>query len=158
MAQIVQWIKREFFHVLPAFLFFLVAFSFIDVTEDLLLRRGGIHFSFWTIFIASLLVAKIVLVVDHLAFMRMFEKKPLIWSVLWKTVVYAVAIFSIRFLIRWSPFLFRSEPFDLFLSTVDWAIFWAVQMWYYMLFFVFNFSRGLIQFIGAEKARRIFFG
>jgi hypothetical protein len=162
MLRVIQWAKREFLHVLPAFIFFLAAFSLICFTERSLLKRGGVQFSYWTIFIAAALVAKIVLVLDHLRFMKLFERKPLIWNVIWKTVVYAIAVFLLRFSIRLAPFLADRESwgaeFTQFLDTVDWAVFWAVQSWYYTLFFVFNLSREFVLVIGPEKTRRIFFG
>jgi hypothetical protein len=162
MQPILQWFKREFLHVFPAFLFFFVAFGLINLTEGVVLKRGGVQFSFWTIFIASALVAKIVLVIDHFPLMQIFERRPLIWSVIWKTLVYAVAVFLLRFLIRLTPFLSTNQPwadqFKLFLESIDWTIFWAVQSWYYTLFFVFNVSREFVQVIGLEKTRRIFLG
>ncbi len=162
MQRILHWIKREFSHVFPAFLFFFAAFGLINLTEGVVLRRGGVQFSFWAIFIAAALVAKIVLVIDHLSFMQMFEKKPLLWSVLWKTVVYAIAVFALRFSLSLIPFLFVHQPwtdqFKEFFKAMDWTIFWAVQSWYYTLFFLFNLSREFIQVIGIEKTRRIFLG
>lgn len=69
-------IKREFLHVLPIFLFFLVSFTLINWTESFLFRRSGITpFGFLEVAIAAALIAKIVLVVDHLPLTHLFRKK-----------------------------------------------------------------------------------
>lgn len=161
--KVLLWIKKEVFHVFPVFVFFLVAFVAINVVEGYLFRRAGIApVTFLQIVIAAALVAKILLVIDHLKLVNLFKNQPLIWTVLWKTLVYWVMTSWIRLLLRFFPFIVRGEPleFDLdnFIWQMDWHFFGAVQVVYLLLFLQFVTGRELTEVIGVQKMRKLFFG
>ncbi len=163
MAKVFKWVTKEFLHIFPVFVFFFLAFVVINIVEDYLFKRAGIApFSLLQIFVAAALIAKILLVVDHTGFINLFSKKPLIWTSLWKTFVYWGMTGIIRALIRLVPFIVRGQPleFDLdnFIWQMDWHFFWAVQVVYLMLFFLFVTARELTEVIGFHKMRRLFFG
>jgi len=159
MKRLVEWVKRECFHVIPAFLFFFISFYLVNLTEDLLLRAEGIKlYGFVTVLLAAAIVAKVILVVDHLPFIKAFSSRPFIWNTLWKTGVYGIGTLIFRFFERLMPFLFKGEGYERFLHEVHWPVFWAIQIWYLMLFFVFVFGYKLVEVIGPKKVRKMFFG
>lgn len=158
-----RWVKREFFHVLPAFIFFFVSFNLINIVEGMILRQEGIPpYTLLTVFVASLVVAKVLLIVDHLPFINPFRKFPLIYNTLWKVFLYGTTIILFRFIDRYVHFLWAhpSEAANLhtFLANIHWVMFWVVTIWYELLFFVFVVSRELITALGPAKVRRLFFG
>jgi len=163
MLNMLQWIKKEIIHVFPAFLFFYLSFSLINVTEGFMFKKAGIGpFSFTTILIASAVVAKVLVVIDHLPFINAFPNKPLIFNVIWKTMLYLASSFCFRFLIRLFPFFWTTNSlitdYNNFLMDMNWRLFMAIQSWYVILFFVFVTFRELALIIGSTKVRRIFFG
>ena len=157
-------IKREFLHVLPIFLFFLVSFTVINWTEVFLFKRIGITpFGFLEVAIAAALIAKIVLIVDHTRLIRLFRKKPLAYGIVWKTAIYWALLLVVRLAIRFVPFLFGAdngfrEDLALFIGQLDWNLFTSIQIYYLMLLFIFVTFQELTYKIGPAKMRRLFFG
>ena len=162
MRRIYKWVKKELFHVLPIFVFFFLAFNFVNLTEALMRKKEGVRaFSFLLVFIAASVVAKIFVVIDHLPLVNAF-RQPLIQHVVWKTFLYGTASFLVRYLNRLIPFLISKEPLTIsyqqFTAAVNWPLFWAIQIWYFVLFFLFILGRELTLVIGVPKIRQIFFG
>ncbi|MES2273558.1 MAG: hypothetical protein V4487_05165 [Chlamydiota bacterium] len=157
------WTKREFLHILPVFIFFLISFNIINMTEIFLFKKAGITpFTFLHILIAAGLIAKVILVIDHLPFTNLFRNKPLIYNSLWKTLIYWLITLAVRFCMLLFPFLFERETFSMefhnFVSQINWRLFTSIQTWYLLLFFLFVTVRELTEVIGPAKMRKIFFG
>jgi len=162
MTRIFKWLKRESLHIAPVFLFFFIAFNIINATEGFLLKKAGLEtYTLLDIAVAAALIAKIFLVIDHLPVNLIFLKKPLIYIVVGKTLLYWVIAFLVRMGIRLFPFLFYKEglknEWNLFLAHVDWRLVLSVQTWYLMLLFLFVASRELALVIGPKKMHQIFF-
>lgn len=75
-----RWIKQEILHVIPVFLYFFIFFTLINWIETFLFEANGMSpFRFYEVVIAAALIAKIVLVVDHLPWINWFKNRPLIF-------------------------------------------------------------------------------
>jgi hypothetical protein len=159
-----RWVKKEICHVLPIFFFFLIFFMLINWIEALLFEQAGVTpYRFLEVAIAAALIAKIVLVVDHLRFIDFFKGKPLAYGIFWKTTIYWIILFIVRLLIRFVPFLWGDPnhfPEDLarFFNTVHWNVFISIQAYYLMLLFIFVTFHELELKIGLATMRRLFFG
>ncbi len=158
------WMKKELYHILPIFFFFLVSFTLINWIEAFLFERIGVTpFRFLEIAIAAALIAKIVLIVDHIPIIQLFRKRPLIYIIFWKTAVYWILLLLVRFCIQFTPFLFGQEgtfqeDLDRFFDQVNWNLFISVQAYYLMLLFIFVTFQELAFKIGTARMRRLFFG
>ncbi len=158
-----QWVKRTSFRVFLAFLFFFIAFNLLNMTEALFLKSKGIPpFSFYTVTLAAAVIAKILIVIDHLPFINAFPNKPLIFNILWKTFLYEFAAFIVRFLMRLLPCILATKDIALgyqqFKASFDTLQFVAIQIWYLMLFFTFVTAQESILALGPTKMRKLFFG
>ncbi len=151
IMRFLRWLKHEFFHVLPAFLFFYISFNLINFTQGLMIKKAEIQpFGFITIFLAAGVVAKVLIAIDFLPVLNAFPRKPLIYNVIWKTILYSLATLLVRLLDRlWN---------DHFGMPLHWTEFWAIQIWYVILFVVFVAARELTYKIGPSKVRQMFFG
>lgn len=163
ILQFFRWAKKEILHVLPAFIFFFIAFNILNWTEHYLFKRAGITpYSFLEIIAAAAVIAKVLLVIDHLPFINLFPKKPLIFNIVWKAFFYWIINFCVRFAIHLSPFIFNNKSivFELtrFFTQMNWDLFITVQVWYLILFFIFVTFHKLSQKIGPAKMRKMFFG
>jgi hypothetical protein len=163
MSKILKTLRHEFIQVLPPTIFFFVTFNLISITKSLMLLEHGIDFSgFATATVGALLVGKVVLVTDKLPFMNQFPEKPLIYNVLWKTMIYVIAVFLVRYLEHIVPFFLELGSLGLahqhLMDEVVWARFWSVQIWLMTLFFVYTSLHEAIRVIGREEALRMFFG
>ena len=64
-----------------------------------MLRENGLPLSsLTTATVAALLIAKVVLITDKFPFINRFPDKPLMYNVVWKTVIYVVAALFIHYL------------------------------------------------------------
>jgi hypothetical protein len=162
--RIFQSLKKEFFHVFPLFLFFLVCFTIINQIEFFLFERAGITpANFLEIALAAGLIAKIVLAIDHLPFINLFSKRPLIITIIWKSMNYWVCLFITRILIRFVPYALSAKSglitdMHLFEAHFDWHLFWAVQVFYLMFLFIYVSFSELTHKIGDKKMKQILFG
>ena len=141
MQKILRTIKRELLEVVPPMIFFFVAFNVITYTKKLMLEEYRIEFSgFVTAAVGALIVGKVVLIVDRIPFINKYPDKPLIYNVVWKTVIYIFVTFIVRFLEFLIPLWWKYRDLDIavehLLDETIWPHFWAIQIWLFCLFFV----------------------
>jgi hypothetical protein len=112
--------------------------------------------------VAALLIAKVVLITDKLAVINRFPAKPLMYNVVWKTVIYAVAALLIHYLEHLVPLWWRTGDLGAanrqLVHEIVWPHFWGTQLWLIVLLFVYCALRELIRAIGREKVIEMFFG
>jgi len=163
MSTIISRVKKEILGVVPAAVFFFIAFQLLALTRALTLEEFGIQVStFVNATIAALIVAKVVLIVDMMPFVNRYPHKPLIYNVLWKTIIYFVAALLVRYIEHLIPFV--RDYGDLALANrhlfdkVIWPHFWGVQIWLLVYFFMFCTIRELVRVLGRERVRSMFFG
>jgi hypothetical protein len=159
-----QIIKKEIVHVLPVFFFFLIFFTLINWIETLLFDQVGMEgFKFYQVLLAAALIAKIVLVIDHMSWIDRYKNTPLAISITWKTLFYWLILFFVRLMIKFVPVFWDNSQnlqADLLqsFSSVQWNLFLSVQAYYLMLLFIFVAFKELVSKIGKKKAKELFFG
>jgi hypothetical protein len=156
-------VEHEMLELLPPTIFFLVAFHIVAISQALMLRAYGISISAVAgATIAALLVAKVVLIADHLRFINRFPEKPLIYNVVWKTVIYVLGALVVHYLEHLLPLWWREGSLAAanhrLLSEVVWPHFWAIQLWLAVLLFVYCALREFIRAVGRREVVRMFFG
>jgi hypothetical protein len=148
--------------LIPVTLFFFVAFQLLALTQALMLKEYGIQVTtFVAATIMAMIVAKVVVLTDHFALVNRFPEKPLIYNVVWKTVIYFVASLVVRYAEHIVHFWRQSAGFveanrRLFLEIV-WPHFWAVQLWLLILLFVYCAFRELVRALGRKRIIAMFF-
>lgn len=161
IKRFLRWIKRGIVHVLPIFLFFLIAFTLINWVEAYLFKHMGVSpFRFLDIAVAAALIAKIVLVADQFRLIALFDREPLFYSILWKTAFYWLLLLVIRFGIRFAHLSGQSLGEDLgrFIYGPNWNVFISIQFIYLLLLFIFVTLQELTRKIGARRMKKLFFG
>ena len=156
MGRVFAFIKKELLEVIPPTLFFFVAFHIIAVTRALMLRQQGIEVTTMAgATVAALVVGKVLLVADHFPFINRFPEKPLIYNIVWKTVIYLVAsvvVVFIEHLVKmWPDGEGLSGAFRHVLDQVSWPRFIAVQIWLFVLLLVYTTFRELIRAVGRDR-------
>jgi hypothetical protein len=163
MRQVFRTLKRNYLLMLPPALFFFLSFSLLKLTESLILREYGIPLtSFAGAAIGALIIAKVVLVVDHLSFTTKFSGKPLLHNVIWKSSIYFAATFTFRYVEQMVSSLREYGDFatanQQLLAGIVWPHFWLIQIWLVILLFIYCATRELIRAIGTEEVMRLFLG
>ena len=163
MTNVLQKIKHEFLKVLPPTIFFFFSFNIVAITSALMMRGHGIEISsFLEATILALIVGKVILVVDHTPFVNKFPDKPLIYNIAWKTFIYMVVVFIVRYFEHFIPY-FRelggfAEAHQQILSEFAWRRFVAIQLWLFVLFVFYSVLVELVRALGKERVVKMFFG
>jgi Ni/Fe-hydrogenase subunit HybB-like protein len=112
--------------------------------------------------IGALIVGKVVLIADALPFINRYPDKPLIYKVIWKTIIYVLAAFLVRLAEHLVPLIIKygsfREKIERLADEIVWPHFWIIYLWLSVLLFVYCALRELIRAIGRDQVPRLFFG
>jgi hypothetical protein len=156
-------LKEEFFKLLPPTIFFFVALHIVMFIRVLMLEGTGISSSSSiSIAVAALILGKAVLIADMLPMINRFPTKPLIYNIVWKTVIYWLISAAIHYLERLVDFWRQTGGFvagnQKLLAEIIWPHFWAIQILLFVLIAIYCTMHELVRVIGKEKVLRLFFG
>ena len=163
MKNIVHTIKHQFQEAIIPAIFFFIVFNLLILTKTLILKAYAVTpTSMAVAIVGAIIVAKVILIADKLPFIKVFSDKPLIFSVLWKTMIYGVMGFVFRCIEELIPLLSKHEGFgaavEHFISGVSWPQFWALQIWLMLALVFFNSVSELDKYFGAGSMRKAFLG
>ena len=163
MKKFFEKLKEEFLEILPPTIFFFLTLQLIAAMRVLMLRGTGITVSSpLEVTLAALILGKAVLIADLLPFINRYPSKPLIYNVLWKTVMYLGIATLLHYVERLVEFWKTADSFTLanekmFAETI-WPHFWAVQILLLLLILLYCTIRELVRVIGRDKILQMFFG
>ncbi len=163
MQKILRSLKHELLEIIPPTIFFIVAFNVITFTKGLMLEDYGIKFSgFITATLGALIVAKVVLIADEIPLINKYPDKPLIYNVVWKTVIYVLVALVVRFMEYLIPLWWKDGNLGLaaghLWGEIIWRHFWVIHIWLVCLFFVYVSFRELARSLGEAQFFKMFFG
>ena len=157
-----DWYIAQMKHLLPPTVFFFLGFNLVLWTKRMILREYQIEFSGYLIAtLAALLVAKAVLVTDHMPFMRRFDGAPLIQPILFKASLYWACVFVIRLGEALFHHLRAGGGLDDFprhlIDSFSWPRFLTIQVWLMVLFLAYVTIHELNRLFGDGELYRLFF-
>lgn len=163
LKNIASRLKREFLHLLPAFIFFFVMFRILGITRDLALKTYGVVPRETAIaLVGSLIVAKAVLIADKIRPLNQYPRRPLIWNVILKTVVFGVIVllffFAEEILRQAKASGGIAAGWRRLEADIIWPAFWAREIWLTVLLLFYCIASELARVLGAAKVKEIFFG
>jgi hypothetical protein len=163
MGKFVSVVKRELVEMFPPTLFFFVILHIVAIIHSLETRGTGISLpTTAAITLSAIVLGKSVLLANMLPFVNRFPEKPLIWNVIWRTLLYAIVAFVVRYLEHLYDF-WRKAP-DLgsanhmLIEQVNWAHFWGLQILLVTLISHYCVLAELARVLGEKKLRHMFFG
>lgn len=156
------WYVAQMKHILPPMIFFFIGFNLILWTKQMILQEQHIEFSgFFVATMAALLVAKAVLVTDHMPFMRRFDGAPLLQPILFKAVIYWACVFLVRIGEGLLHFLHGGGALAAFprhlIDSFSWPRFLTIQVWLMVLFLIYVTIHELNRLFGDGELYRLFF-
>ncbi|MDR3477433.1 MAG: hypothetical protein P4M14_05310 [Gammaproteobacteria bacterium] len=163
MLRLLKWFKEESIRVLPAIIYFVIAFNLIHFTTSLSLREGDVRYlSYFSVTFAALIVGKVLILVNYLPFINAFPNRPLIYNIIWKFCIYCLFFLLVRLLHIFIHGYFNEGSADLAYQHVAQEfvspVFWSGQMWLMLVFFVFIVFSELFSALGKEKVKHLLFG
>jgi len=162
MNKAVEKLKEEFLAVLPPTLFFFIALHIVGLVRVLMTKGTGLPItSSAQIALAALIIGKAVLLADLWPPINRFPEKPLIYNIVWKTVIYYLVASLIHYLERLYDFAKEAGGLvagnEKLLSEIVWAHFWALQIILLVIIFNYCVIRELGRVLGETRMIRMFF-
>ena len=163
MNTAIRRLKHELMEALPPFIYFFIAFHLVAVIRSLMEHQYGIEAAtVMNTTIAALIVAKVVLLSDLLPLVNRFPEKPLVYNIIWKTLIYQlVAILIIYLEHLWEAYReFESlkAANSHMIDALIWPHFWLVQILMLVLFLQYCTLRELARAKGGKWMRALFLG
>jgi len=163
MSKVFPFIKKEIKETLPVVIFFFVMFHLVAITQALLLKDYGITTEGAAVATAfALIIAKVILIVDKLPLMRVFEHRPAIYTIAWKTFIFGVITLLFRFIEETIPVAFKYRSIRAatvhFFQDLSWSHFWAIQLWLTVSLALFCTAAELIDECGAARVKKRLLG
>lgn len=163
MLRILRRLLQEIIDIIPAVVFFCIAFNLIVLTDMLTTERYGIRvFGFVSATVMAIVVGKVMLAVNLLPWVNAFRNRPLIYNTLWRATLYNLASLALRYTELLVRFALKhgslSEGCRHLTTDFDWSRFWAVQIWLATLFLIFAALQEINRALGSGRLFDIFFG
>ena len=163
MSKLSAKIREEIEALISPTIFFFVALHLVALLRVLMLKGTGIApATTASIAVAALILGKAVLIADLLPFINRYPHKPLVYNVVWKTVIYVLLSMFIHYLERLVDFWRETGGFmaanEKLLAEMVWPHFWAIQILLLVLILMYCTAREFARVIGENKVRRMFFG
>lgn len=156
-----HFVVREVREMMPSVIFFFVGFNMVLLTKQLFLNAYLITLADLMLAAVSALIAgKVVLIGDAIPLMRRYDRAPLIYSIVYKTIFYVILVFFARLIEAGVPFIGHGgwpSFVDHLLTIFSWQRFIATQLWIIVLFAVYVTGAELSRLFGDGELHKIFF-
>jgi len=162
MSKLTAAVGREIRELVPAMLFFLVAFHMLSITKAVLLTDYAITPESTTLAtVAAIIVAKTILILDHTALARLFSSR-MIYNLVWKTVLFGTVAILIRQVEELVPVLLRHGDV---VATIREEVagtssshFLIIHMWLYTLLLIYALASEAVGRIGRDGLWAVLLG
>jgi hypothetical protein len=159
-----SWAREEFWKILPVWIFFFLSFGLLALTRMSIFGEYQIKPSEQPEYlVGSLIMAKVVLLVDALFTTEGWEGRPLIYLTLWNTGLYFLAALVLHqfeqiFTLMRHYHVGFAEANREILRAMEQPTFWTIMISVLVLTFGFCMLRALIRAIGSDRVIEMFFG
>jgi len=163
MSKFTETVVKEVRELIPPTLFFFIALHVVALMRTLMLEGTGVSpGTTMSVAIASLILGKAVLLADLLPFVNRYPDHPLIYNIAWKSLLYMLMAMLIHYLERLVDFSRKAGGIvagnEKMLAEMIWPRFWATQLLLAVLILGYCTIREVVRKLGADEARRMFFG
>jgi hypothetical protein len=155
-----RWLWDEFLHVLPAIIYFAIAFNLIRFTCALNLAPGAHrYFSPLELTLLALIMGKVMLVTNALPIINIFPHKPLIYSIVWKFWLYLFFVFVFWALEAMIRVTYGLDSYyagvSSLLDDLSSPVFWACVCWIAYTLLIYVVISEYVRVIGTQRILNI---
>jgi hypothetical protein len=163
MSKALAILKREFLEILPPTTFFLVVFYVVVLTRSLMGETVEISMdTYLAATVAALVVGKAVLIADALPLFRWFSRRPLVFNVAWRSLLYLSAVLLLQLLEELIPLIREhgrvAAAIGALVAETDWTRFWATHLLFVLFVVCYCLGTAMIGVIGRERFLETFLG
>lgn len=163
MRKVLAFLAKEYKAVLPPTVFFLIVFHVTAFTRGLMMESYGITPAGSAMAtVGALILAKVILVFNRCAFLNLFASRPMVFGILWKTLIFGILGSIFQLVEEWVPLLFKYRSAELatqhLLEEIVWPKFWANHIVLLLWLLIYCLVVEMIRVLGATRVREIFLG
>jgi len=163
MRKALAFLAKEYKAVLPPTIYFLIVFHVTAFTRELMMEGYGITPTGSAMAtIGALILAKVILVFNRCSFLNLFASRPMVFGILWKTLVFGILGSMFQLAEEWVPLLFKfrsaSVAAEHLLAEIVWPKFWANHIVLLLWLLIYCIVVEMIRVLGATRVREIFLG
>ncbi|WP_139559169.1 hypothetical protein [Methylotetracoccus oryzae] len=163
MRKVLAFLAKEYKAVLPPTIYFLIVFHVTAFTRGLMMESYGVTPAGSAMAtVGALILAKVILVFNRCSFLNLFASRPMIFGILWKTLVFGILGSMFQLAEEWVPLLFKfrsaSVAAEHLLAEIVWPKFWANHIVLLLWLLIYCIVVEMIRVMGATRVRGIFLG
>ena len=156
-------LRTELRQMLPPLVFFLFSFNLLALAVALLDPSGTISAGrHGAATLGALIVAKAVLLADHLPVVNRYGDRPLVWATIWKASLYEIVTLLLHGAERLVAAARQAgglgPGWEALRAAFDWRAALAVHLLLGTLFLLFTAGREANRALGPGRLRTLFFG
>jgi hypothetical protein len=155
--------KSKTMEFISVWLYFLIAFALLSLTQSVILNEYGFRRQSSPLIVGeAFVVARALTLLERTRFLKRYDHKPLIFSVLWKTPIYLIGVFILRYLSDLLKLLlFAHDSWTMANQKLTQAIseskYWVIQLWLVLLILTYCFVKEVIHIVGFQTFNEIVF-
>jgi hypothetical protein len=162
MGKVVSKVTGELRELLPAMSFFFIVFHMLAATRAVLTGRSGFSlFRSSVALAAAFTVAHSISLVRERPFARRFDERPMMWAILWKTLIFG----TVTMLFHWGEELFHGilrthdlgQAVDEMVHALPLSYRLIIQMWLWSAVFLFTIVTEIVERFGLDRVRAVLF-
>jgi hypothetical protein len=163
MSKLTLKIKEEIEALLPPTIFFFIALHLVTLVRTLMLEGTGVALgTSVSVTVAALILGKAVVIADILPVINRYPNRPLVYNIVWKTVIYELIAMLVHYLERLVEFWRATGGLiagnEKLLAEMVWPHFWAIHIFMTILILMYCTIREFVRVLGADHVRRMVFG
>lgn len=156
-------LKEDVIQVIPAVIYFCICFNLIHFNSTLTHKPTDLHYyTYFGVTVASLLVGKIILIVNMFPTINAFPNKPIIYNTIWKLFFYNFVILLVRIVEMLIHYYFLlggfSESHQATLAEISSPMFWSTELCLVVVFFGYIFFSEFVRVLGKPQVMEMIFG
>lgn len=151
---------HELRSLLPAWLYFFLTIMLLRVTEAVILREHGLAPTASRVVLVSAIVAKSILTVDLIPFMKRLERRPALAAAAARTLAYVLLVTVFTYVEVLFDFRQQglAEGTRAFAERLASPRFWVAQVWLAILLMVYGLARTCVRRFGLQRVRGFLLG
>lgn len=163
MRGIGTFVRKELLEMVPPTAFFILVFQVVVLTRSAIGGAEGVSMTTTaSALVGALIVGKAVLIADSTPLFHWFRERALILNVAWRTLLYLCVTLVLQLLEEYLPLVSRYGGMGAALEhlgeEIDWKVFWVTHLAFALFLAFYSFATALIEVVGGDRFRRIFFG
>lgn len=162
MSKFWQAIKNDIVEIFPAVIYFLVTFNLLHLISGIIFGdEVQRYYSYLGVSLEAVVVGKVIFIANAMPFISAFPRKPLIYNILWKFLIYGIFI-----LVFWNAEYVFHLYFDYRMWDVVWQHllrmlslpqYWATDLLALYFLLIYVIFHELVKAVGRNKVFTLMF-